>query len=168
MALNEVAAIADPEERRLKMLERLEDIYGKAMGKCRINKHGEEVPEPDCNAATKVVQVASSLLGVEQMHGSAELERAANAAKLRLVAALERIPGLAEQPGTLERERAVLAVLRDVAVVAALKPNADVAGTVGTLRAVVQVLRIGGDDTEDLPEDELRAMTAKMLSEKVK
>ncbi len=165
MPLVEVAKIADPELRRIAMLERLDDIYDAARHRSRLNKHGETIEEPDCATATKVVQTASALLGVEQMHGSAELERLANEAKLRVVAALSAIPGLADTPGTLERQRAVLAVLRDVGVIAALKPNSDIAGTIGTLRAAVQVLRIGTETDDEFSDDELKTMAHRLTTE---
>lgn len=153
----EALAIADPVERRGWLLDRLWETYEAASGRHYLNKQGDPVANPDGATATKVlalVMVASE--------GSPELEQKARDAKARLVEGLEALPGLATMANAVEQKRALLSVLKDAAIVAALKPNADVNAAVGTFRVVAQVLGVGKDEDE-ATEDEMRAMAAKLL-----
>lgn len=153
----EALAITDPVERRGWLLDRLWDTYEAASARHYLNKKGEPIPNPDGATITKVLGMV-----VAMAESDPELEQRAREAKARLVGALNDIPALAALASTLEQKQALLAVLKDAAVIAALKPNADINGAVGTFKVIAQVFGVGKDE-DDIPEDELQAIAAKLL-----
>jgi hypothetical protein len=156
----EALAIADPIERRAWFADRMWETYEAARDRHYVNKRGERIPNPDGSTVTKVLA-----LMVATASEAPELEQRYRDAKARLVDALEQLPALAAVADVVAQKRALLSVLKDAAIVAALKPNADVNAAVGTFRVVAQVLGVGKDD-DDMSEAELQEMARKLLEEK--
>jgi hypothetical protein len=64
--LKDLAAVTDDDELRREMLARLDDIYRLATTRERtIGKDQRVIVDPDSNAACKVVEIASDILGVK-------------------------------------------------------------------------------------------------------
>jgi len=64
--LRALATVDNEDELRAEMLARLDDIYDRAIKRERtVGKDQHVVLDPDGNTATKVVEVAASILGVK-------------------------------------------------------------------------------------------------------
>lgn len=65
-SLRAILAMPAREERLGALLDQLDEIKLCALNRSRLNKHGEEVHDPDSSAAVRCVEVAARLLGLEQ------------------------------------------------------------------------------------------------------
>lgn len=64
LSLREIDLIADPDERRRRMLDRLEQIGKLAAGRCYVNKRGTPVATPDTGTMLRVEEVGLEVLGI--------------------------------------------------------------------------------------------------------
>ena len=62
LALDEIANVVDPVERRARVLRKLELIYQTALSRTRGGN-----PDPDCNGATGAMREAIPLLTIENV-----------------------------------------------------------------------------------------------------
>ncbi len=62
-ALRDVAALPDAAARRAELLDRLDHVWEQALSKSYVNKHGDEIPNPDLAIAKSVIETAAELVG---------------------------------------------------------------------------------------------------------
>lgn len=65
LSLREIDAIADPDERRRRMLDRLDENRELARNRAYGNKHGDLVVQPDAGTMTRIDEIALEVLGVQ-------------------------------------------------------------------------------------------------------
>ncbi len=59
---DELLDMPNLQDRRRELLRRLDDIYESALGRCYVNKHGDELPNPDNATALRCIEVADAMV----------------------------------------------------------------------------------------------------------
>jgi hypothetical protein len=65
-SLRAIMAMPKQDDRLGALLDQLDEIKACALSRSRVNKHGEQVNDPDSSAAVRCVEVAARLLGLEK------------------------------------------------------------------------------------------------------
>lgn len=65
-SLRAIMAMQSQDDRLGALLDQLDEIKACALSRSRVNKHGEQVSDPDSSAAVRCVEVAARLLGLEK------------------------------------------------------------------------------------------------------
>lgn len=82
-----------PDQRRSELMHRLEHVWSEAQARSYLNKHGDEIPNPDTAVMLKVVQAVAVLQGMTGPSAEAEAAKLGEMTDAELVReATKRLP----------------------------------------------------------------------------